>query len=412
MKHIFSLPMWRAGAFAALAIAAFLGSTAASAASPPPANNYTPSGTTISNMATVTFSVGGIAQPAVGSAPSGNTAGPGTATNFVVDNLVSQIVQTNETSPVPALPGQSAVTATFIVSNTGNNTQDYALTVNQLGSGSVTVYGSSVTDNYDATSCSIYVGASATPTTFIASLAPDQTANVKVVCSVPNTQVNGDLAAFSLTAEAKTAGSNGTGTLTALSGPQTAGVDIVFGDAQGSDDAPRDGKHSVRGAFKVVTATLNVTKTFVTVCDPFNGSTNPTNVPGGYVQYVVNIQNTGSVSAILTQVQDVLSTNVSFDPDLIKGTGAGTQCAAGVAPTSVAGSGIKVVQTNRGALFPANYPKYLTTNAADGDGGGYTAVTRTVAADFSQVLPPEGGYAAGELKQGETVQVIFQVKIN
>src|SRR4051794_38786553 len=153
MKRIFNLPLWRAGAFVAFALATVLGSTAANAAP----NNYTPAGTTISNQATVTFSVGGVSQSPVGSSLGGNNNGAGSPTSFVVDNLVSHTVTTSDTAPVGGVPGAGvvagtqSVTATFVVSNTGNNTQDYFLSVNHVATANnVPVYGGTQNDKFDA----------------------------------------------------------------------------------------------------------------------------------------------------------------------------------------------------------------------------------------------------------------------
>ena len=95
----------------------------------------TASGTSISNLSTLNYSVGGTAQPAIGSSPTGNTSGAGTATTFVVDNRVNVTVATTDSTFVSVVPGQLAQVTTFTVTNTGNTVQDFALTSAQAANG-------------------------------------------------------------------------------------------------------------------------------------------------------------------------------------------------------------------------------------------------------------------------------------
>lgn len=401
MRRFFIPSARRGGGLALLALLAMLAGPVAHAAG-------TAAGTTITNKATLSYSVGNVNQASIGSSPTGNTSGTGSNTSFVVDNKVNLSVTTSDSAPVSAIPGQTAVTTTFVVSNTGNNTQDFALSIANLTSGTQSIFGSNLTDNFDvvAASCSIQVGGVAQ--TYIPNLAPDASQTVKVVCPIPTGQLNGDIAGLSMTAEAKVAGTNGATALTQSATNDPNVVDIVFADGAGSDDAARDAKFSARSAYKVVTAALSVQKTFASVCDPMNGSTNPANIPGGYVQYIIAITNNGNASATLTQITDTLNANLTFDPDFISGAGAGTNCAAGVSPASATGKGFKIVDAAR-TTAGAAYPKFLTS-AADGDGATFAGGTVTI--DFSAALPAEVGYTAGELKVNETVQVIFQTKIN
>jgi hypothetical protein len=398
MKRFFRPSLWRGGATGLLALA-LLASTGAHAGG-------TTAGTTITNKATLTYSVGNVNQNSIGSSPGGNTSGSGSNTSFVVDNKVNLTVTTSDSAAVSAVPGQTAVTTTFVVTNSGNFVQDYALSMTNLSSGTQTVFGSNLTDNFDVSSCAIQVNG--TTQSYIANLAVDASQTVKVVCPVGSSQVNGDIASVYLAAEAKVAGTNGATALTASTTNDPTVVDIVFADAAGSDDSTRDARSSARSAIKVVTATLSVMKTFSSVCDPMNGSTNATNIPGGYVQYIVAITNNGSASAALTAVSDTLNANVTFDSDYISGAGVGANCATGVSPTSASGKGFKVVNSAR-TTAGFSYPKYLTS-ANDSDGATYNAGVITI--DFATAMPAETGYTAGELKVGETVQVVYQVKIN
>jgi hypothetical protein len=429
MKSLLNSGIARAGASIALAAAALMGGAAHAAG--------TPSGTSIGNLATLAYTVGGTVQTPIGSSAAGNTSGTGTATSFLVDNKVNLLVTTSDAAYVAVVPGLSIASATasqvatFVVTNTGNTTQDFALTsLSNYTALTANVFGGSVTDNFDPSACSIKVGTAVTPTyggattgTYIDELAPDATRTVYVVCAIPLAQIDGDIAAISLTAEARTGGTTGSvgAALTQTTGADTAGVDIVFADSAGTDDLVRDAKSSARDAFKIVSAKLTVTKTVAPVCDPFNGNAlnGAKNIPGSYVGYTISIANTGAASATLGTITDTLVSTLTLDPDLIaidqaltassaNSATTAAACAAvgsGGVATSAAGNNVKVVQSNR--LISS----YRTSSTGDSDGVGLVGTLLTI--DFGTVLPlVTGTYTAGELKANETVSVTFQAKIN
>jgi hypothetical protein len=402
MKHKLQLSLLRGGALAVLALAASFGSLPAFAAG-------TLSGTTINNTATLSYSVGTVAQKDIGSSQTGNTSGAGTPTSFVVDTKVNVLVVTKDGTAISVVPGQKVAITTFTVTNTGNKAMDFGLSSGDVTGASQTVL--SVTDNINVDgACKVDAGAGATKLT---ALAPDTPVDVTVSCAIPDTAVNADAALVYLKATALD--STGVAQKDTGSNDPTK-EDIVLADAAGSDDLSRDASFSARSAYKVKTAALTVTKTFKSLCDPMNGPTNAANIPGAFVQYTVTITNgsTAGDSALLTTIKDDLSTNVTFDPNLIRGTTAASCTTAKGVPASVAGSGIKVVQADRGWAGP----KYMTTDATDTDGAGVAApadptkASGTLSVDFTKILPAEGTYVAGELKKGESVQVIFNVQIN
>ena len=427
MKSIFRNTLVKPGAAIALVVAGLLGGTAAQAAG-------TTSGTTITNLATLAYTVGGTTQTPIGSSATGNTTGTGTTTDFLVDNKVNLTVTTSDTTFVTVVPGQAIGTATatqvatFVVTNTGNTVQDFGLSSLFSYTGSQSnVFGTTAVDTFDPSACSIRVGTAVSPTyaaattatttTYIDELAPDAARTVYVVCAIPLTAVDADIAVISLTAQALaglTAGTQGavlTATPLTTANDNTK-VDIVFADAAGTDDSARDGKASSRDAFKVGSAKLTVTKSATPVCDPFNGAANPKNIPGSYVNYTITIANTSSTStsAALGIVTDPLNTALTFDADLIQGGSAATCAAVGLGGvlTSTSGNNVKVAQTNRGI-------NGFRTSTSDADGVTLsgTLPNFSLAVDFGIVLPAVGStYAAGELKAGETVTVSFQAKIN
>lgn len=361
----------------------------------------TPSGTLISNQATLSYSVSGVGQPNIAS----------TTANFVVDKKIHLAVSELGATAHPTVPGQLASSGAsglnFTVTNLGNDPQDFSLATSQPVGGLIF---STLTDTYDSTGCSAFIDANgnkifdAGEATFIDELAAGASQVVVVTCDTPLTTVNGDVSIIALTATALAggaAGVQGGALVDAGNNANTAGVDIVFADAAGTDDVAHDAKSSWRDAYLVGTATLTVTKTATLLCDPIHGTVNPHHIPGATVRYVVSISNAAaSASATLASISDVVDASLTHDANLV------TPASSCVTPENVAGSGFKVVVLNSTRV---GFPKYFTT-AADGDAVGISA--STITATIATALPAEAGYAAGELKAGETMELTFNAFIN
>ncbi len=369
----------------------------------------TASGTSISNTATLSYAVGGVPQTDI----------PTTSASFVVDNkvnlTVAEVGGSLTTSGV--VPGATGVVTTFSVTNNGNTVQDYALSVNNAIASGQTLFGS--TDNFDVTACSAFVESGANvgyqsgedTATFIDELGDDDTATVHVVCSVPNTRVNNDVSLVSLTATTHTGGAAGLGALTA----QDSGVDdpavvqVVFADVAGSDDAARNGAHSARDGYLVTSAIIAVSKTYTLLCDPFNGVTNPKNIPGAMVRWTIQVSNTGATSATLSTITDTLNAATAHDANLVAPTNAATCSSATGTPESLAGRGFQIEYSNAARALGGT-GGYMT-GSANADGA--TIAGQAVTIDFAAALPVDAGdgYAAGELKAGETATVTFNVTV-
>jgi hypothetical protein len=375
----------------------------------------TASGTTISNQATLNYTVGGVSQSPISSDdPSvGGTSDP---TTFVVDNKVDLTVVEVGSSATSVSPGATSQVTQFTVTNTGNTTQDFLLSTSQPVGGTLFTF----TDNFDTTACTIHPDTNnngldddATSTT-IDNLPADvnNSRSVWVHCDIPAGQANNDFSIVALTAEARDATTGGALTQT---GANTPGVDIVFADTAGTDDGSRDAKSSARDGYRVQSAILSVSKTVSVVCDPFNSTTNPKNIPGAVVRWTVVVSNaagSGS-SATLSTISDTLSANLTFDPDLITGGGGAVGCefaAAGSGtPENANGRGFRI-QTSAsrplaGTAGGAAAVSSFFTSANDSDGADENAGTVTV--DFGTAMPAGGSYSAGELKAGESVTVYF-----
>jgi hypothetical protein len=406
----------RAGA-AALAIIGTFWAGAAQAAG-------TAAGTTIDNLATLNFSVGGVPQTAIGSSATGNTAGAGTATSFVVDNKVNlTLTEANNAVTIMTLNGPNNATK-FTLTNTGNSPQGYNLTAANFAGGviagvadtlDVTLTGGTNGIFYDTNANGVYdpgtdliVTANNVPT-----LAADASITLFVVATAPAAGANGTQANITLTAVTTT---NNTNTPVAeTTTANTAGVDIVFADAATVEanfvgaSAARDATAVARSAYRLNTPILTVSKTSTLMCDPFNGITNPKNIPGAMVKWTVTVANSGSSSATLTSIGDTLVAATTHDANLVAPTNAATCSSATGVPESLAGRGFKITYSVARALGGAGNSGFMT-GAADGDGA--TIAGQAVAIDFTTALPAGGTYAAGEIKAGETAIITFNVTIN
>jgi uncharacterized repeat protein (TIGR01451 family) len=389
----------------------------------------TASSTPIANTATITYAVGGITQTDV----------PSNTVSFVVDNKIDLNVVIADAAAVPVLPGQVAATPvptspaylTYTVTNLGNTTQDILLSNTTPAAGATSPFGG--TTEFAASSCRTFVetGGGAglqigtdTETSYLdnvpASGASSRT--VYLVCSTPLTPANGQDAAVGLVAQAvDAAGSSGSPSAAYTVGQLTAantalGVEIVAADGAGSEtgDATRDAKFSARDAYIVQTATLAVTKTVTTLCDPFNGITNPKNIPGAMVRWTITVENTGSASATLATITDALNTNTTQDPNLVAPTNAATCSSAAGTPESAAGRGFQIESSAATRPLGGQATTGYMTGLSDADGATLSGSNVTI--DFAKALPAgtvsSVTWTAGELKAGETATVTFNVTVN
>ena len=289
----------------------------------------TASNTTISNTATVNYEVGSVAQTAVLSSPDGLTP-TGVATDFVVDNKVDVTVATSDVAYVQVAPGSGAQVLTYTVTNEGNTAQDFILTA-LPGADPFTG-----TDNFNATAANVFVESGANTgyqagedlAVYIDELAPTTiatplSATVYVVSAIDAGQVNGDIAAYTLTANAADAGLSGTlgDETTATAGADTAGVDVVLADGADDTDSANAGDSSDTSAYQIATASLAVAKVSAVTNDPVNGGTNPKAIPGATMDYTITVTNTGA-QADSVIVTDPVPTNTTFVGGSVTAAGA------------------------------------------------------------------------------------------
>jgi uncharacterized repeat protein (TIGR01451 family) len=274
--------------------------------------NGTPSGTTINNQATVDYSVGGVAQAQITSATA----------SFVVDTRIDLTVSEVSGTATPTHPGQTNVVATFRVTNTGNSTQGYVLSVaNETGTTLFTH-----ADNQDVTNLRTFVDSNGNNTydagtdtaTNINSLSTDadgESLTVFVLADVPAGATNNQYANVRLTARATPVGS--TTPLAQTAGADTAGIDVVWADAG------RDNSESAADQYAVSVA-LTLTKSVALISDPSNNTTNPKAIPGAVLEYTVLVTNSSTVQdATGVSVTDNIPANTSFVPGSIQLNGGG-----------------------------------------------------------------------------------------
>ena len=302
-------------------------------------------GTPINNRATVSYSVGTLAQEPIESSPTGNVipgAGAGEDTSFLVDNKVDLTV-TQTTGSVVVTPGESNAVLAFTVVNVGNFQQGYQLTLTEeVGTN---VFGNVDTNDFgganlivrvDDDGNGLYDGTETS--TAIDTLDPSESVTVFVVSPIVTpTLINLDFANINLQAQTAVAGTGGTTILNASGGANLPGsVEVLFADAP-----DRDGMADDTGQFAVVTAGLTISKTQTVINDLF-GSASPRAIPGATVEYVITIENTSTTTdANAVSLSDPVPTDVTFVGTNVDLTGLpATACTADVGDADLDGCGL------------------------------------------------------------------------
>ena len=293
--------------------------------------------TTVANTFSLTYSVDGTEQPEIntGDVPGGSN----TPTVFTVDRKIDLTVATNGNETVA--PGEQDAELTFTLTNTGNDTQAYDLSlVNEAVTGPTA-------DDFDALNLTItyYVGNSATgavqnytPGTPTVDVPADGELFIVVSGDIPTagTVEDNDRADITLvadTVEPSTAGATAGDEVLA----DTDGINDVTGDAEnvladGSStgrEVANAGDDSATGTYIVASADLTAEKTVGIISENGTGCAAtpsfPTNhtfpqnnehaIPGACVEYRITVQNTGddvSANASDLELVDVLPDGLTF----------------------------------------------------------------------------------------------------
>ena len=310
-------------------------------------NVFAEAGDTISNTATIGYSVGGNPQTNIQSSP----------TEFVEDRLINFSVAQQDGISILVTPSATLRVQTYLVTNNGNDTQDFIFSALNSGNGTADPHGA-VVDNFDVVSSQVFVETAnagfdpADDTAIFADqIAPTGTVTVYIVSTIPDGTVvsSGDLAVMTLIAQVAdgstasaddaiaanagvaimnddngrlgVAGTYNNGATTTV--VPAAATDIpdditivqnVFNELAGTSDSAGNagaegiGQTSDDSSYTVQTATLTVTKTALTHFDPVNANSRPKAIPGATVRYTITIENAvGGADAVLTDVSDVLA---------------------------------------------------------------------------------------------------------
>jgi len=251
-------------------------------------------GTDIDNTATVSYEVGGTPQ----------TTTSNTLTLTVAEVLDVDVTLLSGPQSVPSGTGPHGLL--FVVTNTGNGTEGFALAINNAVGG----------DDFDpdaATPAAIYFDTDGSgdfspgdveyePGTNDPVLAPDAAVNILLVNDVAAGLADGAIGLSELSAIAST-GSGDPGDL--FPGAGDGGIDAVVGTS-GANDA-------IAGQYVISDIELAVVKS-ATVLDPFGGSSP---MPGAEITYRIVITPTGSETAVTTVFTDAIPANTTYSPESI-----------------------------------------------------------------------------------------------
>ncbi|MCK4833308.1 MAG: hypothetical protein KAT12_00985 [Gammaproteobacteria bacterium] len=416
-------------------------------------------------LQTVIESAGG-----VGNATPG--VGAGTPTLFKEDRVVNFTVVREAGASRPVAPGSTDVTANavpFLIQNLGNAPLGFLLKgVHNLAGTDPYTAGTdiftpiNIRTYVDINDDGIYTLAGDGAVEFVGSLSATPGVNfvrVFVISDIPTLRTAGtgiqdnDLAVVSLVAQVSVDGTTGiaadaivsddngntspggTFSVAGLVGPgavvdiidDPATMQTVFNDPAGTEDgagtAPgviQNGQHADASSYIIQTAALTVAKSSEVIYDPLNldsftAGNFPKAIPTAYIQYTITVTNdpAAGASADLTTLVDAIAVTgtaaVALDVNLLdsgKALGATLNF-----PGDEEGGLVTAVRVDTlGTARPSQGLSYCLSAVADGctySGG----LNGSVSVDFSAVagMAVEAGYTAGELKPGESVEIVFNV---
>jgi len=281
-------------------------------------------GTSVTNTATVNYSVNAVVQPAL----TANAA-------FVVDRRIDLTVTALPVTFVDVTPGTNGAIP-FTLSNTSNAPLNFNLAATNVANPFAGA------DNFDPTTNNVFVDSNANSVydvgvdtaTTVDTLANDTSVTVFIVSAIPGGQAGGSIAGVAMTATARETTANGGGAVAndnAIA-DVAATVQTVFADGAGPYDAVRDAAFSDDGAFRVLGANVTVTKAETVLSDPINLAVNPKHIPGASVRYTVTVSNTAAgptaVPATTVTVTDPLPAGVTYTAASIVVGGVGQTDAA------------------------------------------------------------------------------------
>ncbi|MBV8685729.1 MAG: DUF11 domain-containing protein [Alphaproteobacteria bacterium] len=278
----------KSSAFAKNALLAAVSAASAGMAAPAHAAG-TLAGTNITNVATATYDL-----------PNGTpTSVDSNTVTLKVDELLDVTVAWRDPADVVSAPGLAGQVLSFTVTNAGNGPESYTLGTIANGGG----------DDFDPTVTALFLDSNANgafdagvDTAYVPGvndpqLAPDGSATVFVLSTIPLLAADGNRGKVDLTAVART----GSGTPgTSFAGQGEGGGNAVVG-ATGAK-AQDDGWYAVRKA------SLSFVKS-ATVADPFGGTTQG---PGAVITYTLTATVSGNGSLANVKVSDAVPAGTTY----------------------------------------------------------------------------------------------------
>jgi len=289
----------------------------------------TPAGTNVQNTFTLTYDVGGVTQPVIDTSDPTDPNGP---TEFTVDRLIDLTVASSGDNTVA--PGATDEELVFSVTNDGNDTQAYALSVVEETADDI-----DTDDPAGATPVLVYYiddgdgvyepnAGDGAPVTYNPAnppeLGPDEVLWVVVSQDIPASAVDGNEADVSLVADTlEPAASPNAGTpVTGDSDGNTltGAAENVLADGSGTaNEVANAGDHSATGTYIVAAADVEASKAVTIHSEDGTGCTVMTStatggygIPGACVEYVISVENTGSTAATDIIINDVLADELDF----------------------------------------------------------------------------------------------------
>ena len=366
----------------------------------------TASGTTISNSASIAYSIGGFGQSSIASP----------ATTFLVDNKVNLTVIG---SGVDILPNSTNQVLYFSVSNNGNTAQSYALSP-IAGAFTASMNNVRIFNDNGATP-GVYDGTNTLYVAGAATIAPDSSFKVLIVADqAATTASNAQTAVYSLLAQTTNAGTSIVTASDAAAADLANTVQAVWADLAGSagagTDNVADGKHSAAATYTVAITLPTLVKSATVLCDPFTAVlSNAKNIPGAITQWSVLINNPGTVPITLTNGTDLLMVaNLAMDPGAAAGLNVpstASNCVAGAEPYGFKVTVLPAARVLGGSLAGASGLTSYFTSTSTADGVDF--VTPNISAQFNLILPVDAGHtSAGLLNAGESVTIMFNTILN
>ncbi len=252
----------------------------------------TAAGTTITNSATVNYTLGGSAQSETAS------------DSFDVLELIDCVVTWQDAANIAVNSPHSDRVLTFQLTNTGNGPEDFRLAVNDAVAG----------DDFNPTAQDVYLesnGAAglqmsgATPDTTYAgtdiALAADGTQLCYVVSAIPAGLAAGNIGRVRLSADARTPGAAGSAPGTVLANAGPGGLDAIVGTT-GADGG-------ARGTYEVSVAAVALVKSIAQIADPYGGD-RP--YPGAVVTYRIAVNVSGSGTAEAVVITDAIPADMTY----------------------------------------------------------------------------------------------------